>query len=238
MVSSPSSQIISKILSPAVQFWLHSQVEEVKTLQFKIQGRDQEILHGYIPSIYLYSQAAIYQGLHLGQIEVLAANIRINIGQILRGKPLHLLEPIQVSGQVKITKSDLKASLNSSLLSHAFNDLLLLLLESSGVREFERFLTEGSVRWQNIDLGEKNFKIQGIWTKQNNAQYPFTLISGLRLSSPQIIHLYSLQIEGLPSPYQVNLTELPIELGNDVKLSTLLVSEDEVTAEGQAIIIN
>ncbi|NES86601.1 MAG: DUF2993 domain-containing protein, partial [Moorea sp. SIO2B7] len=34
------SQIISKVISPALRLWLRSQVEEVATLQLSIVGRD------------------------------------------------------------------------------------------------------------------------------------------------------------------------------------------------------
>ncbi len=238
MVSSSSSQIISKILSPALQFWLRSQVEQVKVLRLQIQGRDQQILRGYIPLVHLYTQEAIYQGLHLDQIKILAENIRINIGQILRGKPFQLLESIQVSGQINILESDLKASLASVILFNALSDLVLMLLESSGVSNSGDILTQGDLSWQNIELGDEQFKLQGVWTLHNSQQYPFTLVSSLKLASAHILYLSSVELQGLPAPYQLSLTELPIDLGSDIELSTLLLSQGELKAEGKSLIRN
>ena len=107
-----STDLISKVLSPALRLWLRSQVESVAELNFSIQGKDRQILTGYIPSISLNSSRAVYQGLHLGEVELLGENIRINIGQVLKGKPLQLLEPIQVTGQVRLDQADLEASLS------------------------------------------------------------------------------------------------------------------------------
>ena len=238
MRTSPSSKIISKILSPALQFWLRSQVEKVNSLVFKIQGQDQQILRGYIPEVHLSSQDAVYQGLHLGKIEVVATNIRINIGQILRGKPFRLLEPIQVSGQVNISNWDLQSSVTSLILINALNELVLLLLESSGVPAFGDILTQGALTWQHIDLGEQCFKLGGTWTSLNGEPYPFTLFADLRLSSGQSLYLDHIEIKGLPSPYQVTLTELPVKLGTDIDLSTLLLTKNELKAQGQAVIRN
>ena len=238
MRTSPSTKIISKILSPALQFWLRSQVEEVNSLVFKIQGQDQQILRGYIPEVHLSSQDAVYQGLHLGIIEVVATNIRINIGQVLRGKPFRLLEPIQVSGQIKISTQDLQSSITSSILINALNELLLLLLESSGVPAFGEILTQGSLTWQHIDLGEQCFKLGGIWTSLDSEIYPFTLSAALRLLSGQSLYLDNIEVKGLPSTYQVTLTELRVELGTDINLSTLLVAKDELQAQGDATIRN
>ena len=56
--------MISTVVSPAVQFWLRSQVEAVETLQFKLRGRDRQILRGHIPTVSIAACRAIYQGLH------------------------------------------------------------------------------------------------------------------------------------------------------------------------------
>ena len=109
-----STDLISKVLSPAVKLWLRSQVEQVEHLNFKINGQDRQILRGYIPVVSLDSSKAVYQGLHLGDIQLQGTNIRINIGQVLRGKPLRLLEPIWLKGEVYLTTDDLQASLSSA----------------------------------------------------------------------------------------------------------------------------
>jgi len=238
MVSSSSSRIISKILSPALRFWLNSQVEEVETLKLNIEGKDGEILKGYVSNVQLFSKAAVYKGLHLDQIEIIATGIRINIGQILRGKPFRLLEPIQVSGQIQIRERDLQKSLSSEVFLGALNELLLLLLENSGILTFANLLSEGDVYWQNITLEMEQFKLEGIWKTKDEQEYEFILLSGIRLSAPSILELFAIDIQGLPSPYQLSLSQLPIDLGENIEFSRFLLSQGQLRAEGKTIISN
>ncbi|MGL5034289.1 MAG: LmeA family phospholipid-binding protein, partial [Microcystaceae cyanobacterium] len=127
-----SSNLISKILSPALGLWLRSQVEQIEKLDINIEGKDGQILRGYVPQVSLKSYRAIYQGLQLGKVLVKGENIRINIGQVIKGKPFQLLEPIQVSGELQLAQTDLEASLNSEILTNAFTELLIALLELKG----------------------------------------------------------------------------------------------------------
>jgi hypothetical protein len=118
------SRWISRLLPAAVRFWLQSQAEHIENLVFDIQGRDRQILQGHLPGVTLSAEKAIYQGMHLSQIAVEAANIRVNLGQIVRGKPLRLLAPFPVSGRLCLSAADLNASLNSELLGTGLYDFL------------------------------------------------------------------------------------------------------------------
>jgi hypothetical protein len=115
---------ISKLLPAAVRFWLHTQAEHIENLVFEIQGRDRQILRGHLPQVVLSADKAIYQGMHLSRLRVEAREIRVNLGQILRGKPLRLLAPFPVEGRVGLSAADLNASLNSELLGTGLYDFL------------------------------------------------------------------------------------------------------------------
>ena len=233
-----SSRIISKVLSPALQLWLRSQVEDVDSLHLEIQGEDRQILGGYIPTIYILSKSAIYRGLHLGRIEILSQNIRINIRQILRGKPFRLLEPIQISGKVVIDEMQLQTSLDSIIFSNALNDLLFLLLESNGVEQFKDIVTQGDLIWQKISLDEETFRLQGSWNKQNHQTYPFDLVCKMNLLPPVTLELSSIKCAGLPYPYEITLTELTIDLGANVELSHFALTREKLMVQGKALIQN
>ncbi len=124
------SRIISRVLPPAIRLWLSTQLEHVEDLQFQIQGRDREILSGHIPEIYLSAQKAIYQGIHLSQATATARAIQVNLGQVIRRKPLRLQAPFPISGQVELTESDFNESLQSPLLGEGLYDFLQLLAKS------------------------------------------------------------------------------------------------------------
>jgi hypothetical protein len=124
------SRIISRVLPPAIRLWLSTQLEHVENLRFEIQGRDREILSGHIPEIALSAQKAIYQGIHLSQATVTASAIRVNLGQVMRRKPLRLLAPFPISGAVELTEADFNDSLQSPLLGEGLYDFLQLLAQS------------------------------------------------------------------------------------------------------------
>ncbi|PSN18543.1 DUF2993 domain-containing protein [filamentous cyanobacterium CCP5] len=122
--SGPGSRLIARVLPPAVRLWLQSQLDQVEALEFQLGGRDRQILRGYVPTVTLSAVRAVYQGLHLSQVQAEASEIYINLGQVVRGKPLRLLQPFPVRGRVIIAAADLNVSLASSLLRQALQDFL------------------------------------------------------------------------------------------------------------------
>ncbi|NJL91981.1 MAG: DUF2993 domain-containing protein, partial [Coleofasciculaceae cyanobacterium SM2_1_6] len=74
---------------------------------------------------------AVYQELHLSEVALTGKNIKINLRQILRGKPIQLREPIALTGQLKLTAPDLEASLSAPLLATALDELLATLVANS-----------------------------------------------------------------------------------------------------------
>ncbi|MEA5447666.1 DUF2993 domain-containing protein [Leptolyngbya sp. CCNP1308] len=122
------SRIISRLLPPAIRLWLHTQLDHIEGLEFAIDGKDRQILGGYLPGVTLAARQAVYQGLHVSQAEVKATDIRVNLPQVLRGKPLRLLQPFPVDGQVTVLAEDLRASLGSPLLGQGLRDVLKQLL--------------------------------------------------------------------------------------------------------------
>ncbi len=125
---SKGSRLISRVLSPAIQLWLWAQVEAITGLRFQIQGSDREILRGCVARVEVQAAQVIYQGLHLSQVALSASQIQINLGQVLQGKPLRLLEAVPVVGTVRLDQADLHASINAPLLHQALADFLTLVL--------------------------------------------------------------------------------------------------------------
>lgn len=229
------SNIISKILSPAVQVWLRSQLDRVETLQMKIQGSDRQILGGYIPNILLNSKGAVYQGLHLSQAEITGENIRINIGQIIKGKPLQLLEAIQVWGEVQLTETDLQASLTSSLLGDAFRELLIALLDYQEIEEPEKILDTYELTWQEVTLKESTFTLQGL-AVENEVSNQLIIEAKLQLISSQSLRVIPIKIQGLPKFNICRLEELELELGSDVVIDALSLADNQLFCRAQLLI--
>lgn len=121
-------RLISRLLPPALRMWLHSQVEQVETLDFRIEGRDRDLLSGYIPQVRVTARQVVYQGFYLSAADLKAETIRINLGQVLRGKPLKLLAAFPVKAQIMLSEADLNASLVAPILQVGLADFLDQLL--------------------------------------------------------------------------------------------------------------
>lgn len=116
--SSPKgSRLISRVLPVAVKFWLQTQLDEMGELVFDIQATDRQVLSGNIPGISLSAQQAVYQGVRITDVAVRARDIQINIGQVLRGKPLRLKQAFPIEGQVAFDGESLGVSSQDSILA-------------------------------------------------------------------------------------------------------------------------
>ncbi|BAP18114.1 LmeA family phospholipid-binding protein [cyanobacterium endosymbiont of Epithemia turgida] len=231
-----SSNIISKVISPAVQLWLRSQLDHVDTLEIKIQGSDSQILGGYIPEILIKTKGVIYQGLHLNQADVTGKNIRINIGQMIKGKPLQLLEPVQILGEVKLTENDLQASLTSVLLGDAFQELLIALLAYQGVSNPRQILDHYEINWQEVNLSQLSFVLQGLVSK-NEVSTQILIEGQLELMSSQSLRLILLNIEGLSELIDNSLDKLELDLGPDVVIESLSLGNNKLFCRAQFLIL-
>jgi hypothetical protein len=231
-----STGLISKILSPALRLWLRSQVEQIEELQIQIEGRDRQILSGHVPGVFLNSRRAIYQGLHLGDVKLAGQNIRINMGQIIKGKPLQLLEPIQVGGEIRLEQADLQASLSSEILAGAFRELLIAMLELQGVATPEQQLDPFTICWEQIVLDGNHFILTGNLIQADGSTTPLKIHAALELLNPQTLQLTPLTLEILPGLTTANLEALAVDLGSDVELEALSVDGGQLFCQGRLLV--
>ncbi|NES83203.1 MAG: DUF2993 domain-containing protein [Moorea sp. SIO2B7] len=237
MKTKTESTIISRVLSPALKLWLRSQVDQVEELEVKITGGDRQILGGYIPRVFLATSHAVYQGLHLGEVELTGENIRINLGQILKGKPLRLLEAVVITGKVMLKEADLFASVQSPLLSIALTDLLLTLLEAKGINNSGDILQDYQVGWQEVEIQREKLILRGTLTDEDGQKSPVIIRSGLELASPQKLRLHPLQIEGLKDFLRVSLSDFQVDLGSEVALEQLNLEAGQLYCCGSLTVL-
>lgn len=238
MKSNNKTEIISKILTPAFKFWLRSQLNEVEDLEIDIHAGDTEILRGKVGNIFLKTTRAVYQDIHVRKVEIATENIGINLGGIVRGKPLRLLQPIFVKGELIATENDLNTSLSSSLLSQGLTDLVKLLLEKKGFTDAQEILKNHQFTWHKLNLNENEFILKGTITDFQGSSNSLILSAGLELYNPQTLLLNPIYIEGLPNIENFTLNELIIDLGSDVELEKLNLFEQELYCTGKVKINN
>ncbi|KGF72145.1 hypothetical protein DO97_11980 [Neosynechococcus sphagnicola sy1] len=240
-------QWIAKVLSSALRLWLKTQVEQIADLQVEVQSGDRRLLSGVIQQVSLSAQQVVYQGLHLTQLNLVAANIRVNLGQVLRGKPLRILEPIPITGSVCIQVTDLNASLQTPLLAEAVTAFLGTLLNQpphpleQGVQPLSiAAVADLSLRQLQVEIAGDRVILQGLL---NNAgeEIPVELETGLTLRSPQelqLTHLRWLAAPGLdPGVSRMQSRHFSIDLGSEVELHQLRLESGVIHCQAKLTVI-
>ncbi|MDX2214883.1 MAG: DUF2993 domain-containing protein [Oculatellaceae cyanobacterium bins.114] len=241
LTPSPKSHWVSKMLSAAVQFWLRSQVERVETLRCQMEGGDRQILSGYIPKISISAERAVYQGLHLSQIQLTGMNIRVNLGQVLRGKPLRLVEVVPVEGEVVMHQDDLNTSLEAPLLATAVTEFLVGLVRS--LPTSEALPDDGVLRLHHpqIRLANQQLTLIAELRSSDGQATPIAIRTGLQLVNGQTLQLdrpcwlpHPQANRGLPLS---DLQGFQIDLGSDVDLQSIQIEDNQLRCQGRINII-
>jgi LmeA-like phospholipid-binding len=229
--------IISRVLEPALYLWLRSQVESAELLKVHLDGGDRQVLTGYLPRVRLEASQVIYQGLHLSSAQLTGKNIRINIGQILKGKSFQLLEAVPVDLTVQLNAPDLQRSLSSPLLQDALIETLLTLVGEQ-LEDVLGDLRSQSLKLQSpiLTLGENQIRFSSQLISQDGLSMPVAIQSGLVLDDPHTLKLQS--PEWLPTanarrglPLQ-EFEDYRFDLGEQCQLSDLSISSDGIHVSG------
>ena len=240
------SGLISKLLSAAVKLYLRSQVEQVEDLQVKVMGKNKQILTGYIPQVFLSCDRASYQGLFLSQIELKGAKIAVNLSEVVKKKPLRLLEPVWVEIQLKLDAADLKASLNSELLQSGLADLWQLILASqpdlsdselSNLAIASRAAAK-LITWQQIAIADGNLSLTGSYQDADGQMQALGLSTRLSLANEHPLCLSQLKILHQSSLLSELTDDLQLDLGTDVAIAKLKIESEQIVCAGKISINN
>jgi hypothetical protein len=229
------SRLISKVLAPAVQLWLRSQVEQIENLEVKIEAGDRQILSGYIQQVFLSAEQAVYQGLSLGQVRLSGENIRVNLSQIVRGKPLRLLAPIPIQGTVLMEEANLNASLNAPLLKAGVTQFLMTFLRSDGAETPD----EADLNLQDlrITLEDHQVVIAASLISSGGNATPIAIRTGFALQAPNLLALQNPQ--WLPHATAkrglaiVDLDGYAFDLGEETEIEELSLQAGQVSCRGR-----
>ncbi|MGD1714962.1 DUF2993 domain-containing protein [Dapis sp. BLCC M172] len=227
------SRIVSRCLSPALKFWLKSQLEEVAELKVNIEGGDRQILTGKIPQVSIASTDAIFRGLHLTEVELSATGMRINIGQIIKGKPLQILESFPIFGQIKLLESDFNASLESPLLAEAIIEFLTPLLRPDFIADLEQPI---SLYDQKAEISTGHLSFFANVMSKSDAKIPLSLHTDLKLASSCELLLENLNLQVSQKPSNCFSDNIKIDLGSDVELQELTLDSSQIICGGSLIV--
>lgn len=230
-----SKPLVGKVLSRAVKLWLRSQVEQIDTLDLKILGHNRSILRGHISQVTVGTSDAVYRGLHLTQVDLCASDIEINIGQVLKGKPLKLLKSFPVDCQICLLSADLNTSLQAPLLNNAITKFLLPLIQSQNLNNCNLSFPNDIKSLQNLQmiLGQDQLTLTAEIVSTSDELTPFSFHCELYLASPTELLLASPHLE-LPQQQQhCDLDNMTIDLGTDVNLQQLSISPEQLQIKGE-----
>lgn len=228
--------MINQILSTAVKLYLRSQVTEAEDLQVKIIGKNSQILKGYIPQVFLGCDYAVYQGLCLHQVEVKGTNIGFNLPEVLKKKPLKLLEPIVVDIQLGLDAEDLQGSLNSPLLKSALGDLWQIVLAAQPIDGSSQELANISLTWHDISISSGRIDLTGSYHNERNQIVDLNLSTGIELTNSHTLCLSSLKITRESNIVSNLVEQLEIDLGTDVFIEKLVIESEQIICSGKITI--
>jgi hypothetical protein len=241
---SPSpSRLISKVLAPAVRLWLRSQLDHIEDLNVDIDAGDRQILSGHIRSVTLSARKAIYRGLHLSQVHLVGEDIQINLGQVMRGKPLRLQAAIPITGTLLLQEADLNQSLNAPLLMGGVTDFLLTLLRS-GAGELAEVpaSNDPQLNLDNLQIaleaGQVTLSVN--LTSVSGNVTGIIIRTGFELASPHQLSLVNPQWlphakakRGLPLS---DLHGFIFDLGQETAIRVLTLEPGQVTCQGRLLV--
>lgn len=229
-ISTPrKSRIVSRFLSPALQFWLKSQLEQVEQLKVLIEGGDRQILTGKIPQVSVAAYHVVFRGLNLTEIDLSATGIKINIGQVIKGKPLQILESFPLFGKLKLLQSDFNASLQSPLLAQAIIEFLTPLLPSDFLEQLKQPI---SLYDQKAEIFTDRLNLFANFLSTSDEKIPLNLHTDLKLASSCELLLENLEIQIWQKPSSDLSNNIKIDLGSDVQLKELTLNSGQLSCQG------
>ncbi|MDB9348458.1 DUF2993 domain-containing protein [Nodularia spumigena] len=218
-------RIITNVLTTALKLWLKSQVSQVSQLEVEIKASDRQILSGRIPWVSIIASHAVYQGLNITGIQLVAENIQVNIGSILKGQQLKLLETVPVVGNLIVEEKDLNSSLSSNLLSSALNDVLWEILP-----EFS--LKSQQISWQKIILANHQIILNAILSPTSEPT-PLEMYVNLDLISGHELNLEKIQVIQKEVPIFQDEQIYHLDLGSDVDIQELSLTPGKLVCQGR-----
>lgn len=227
-----SSRVINRVLKTALKAWLRSQL--AGDLKVEIEGCDLNLLRGNIPKVRVTAEQAVYQGLHLSKIEIIAHHIQVNLKQILRGKPLQLMQPIPIDVSIVVQAADLDQSRSAPLLQSAVRDLLQTLLSQSQQDAIaDDAPCSTATELQDIQLKNNGFSLK-VQVPSMVGPTTATLATCLTTGQPHELLFYDLTYQTDRKQHALESSQpLSINLGRQVNLRSLTLTPAALTCEGQ-----
>ncbi len=246
------SKLIQAVLKPALGLWLRSQTDAVDHLVVEIEGGDRQLLSGQIPTLTVEASQVVYQGLRLGQLRLVGHEIRMNLGQAVRGKPLRLLESVRVDADLRLRSEELNGSLTAPLLAPVLADWLavLALWLKAAPSELERCEGElserdpssaaeqPSIQQPQIQFLAQTLVLRAQWWEGDRSPQSLAIAAQVHCDQNRLQLTQPRWLEPPPAGLCVDLVDLAsrtlpkLELGRDVAIESLVIEPEGLSCRG------
>ena len=100
----------------------------------------------------------------------------------------------------------------------------------------DRFLVPYQIHWNAIALCPDIFNLKGTLSEKNKENIPLEIRAKLTLLNPQTLHLQEIEITGFPGLGENETNNFPVDLGTDVEIESLKLSQGELFCLGRLLI--
>lgn len=236
-----SPGLIGKVLAPAIRLWLKSQTEHLEDLKLSIQAGDRQILSGKIPRIEASVVAAVYQGIHIRDLQLTAQEIQVNLGQVMRGKALKLLAAFPIDLKLSLSEEDLNRSLCTPMIQQAVTQFLMGILGSAGGSSQNRLtITNLKAKLQDdIIILSGNLPSSSGDTLTNTTE--IAIRTGLQLTRPNKISLQNpTWLPHAKAKRGMAITELngyEFDLGSGTSMTEVTIELGKISCIGRLTVL-
>jgi len=98
---------ILQLLSSGLELWVRQQCQSIVSLEIALQGSALGLLRGRLEGAQLLARRAVYQHLPIEQVELTSSPISVQMGNLLKGKPVQLDRPFAVEGHLGLSAEGL-----------------------------------------------------------------------------------------------------------------------------------
>ncbi|WP_287128522.1 DUF2993 domain-containing protein [Candidatus Cyanaurora vandensis] len=225
-----TAQIFNNLLSPVLEIWVRSQVQQVEDLRVTVRGPDREIANGRIQGITFNGRNVLYKGISASQVNLSGTNIALNTAGALRGEGLKLLQPVRTDLSLRLTQQDVNAYLDSPGFQEQIRDLSVPLPATLGGTGQSVPL---EIRQPDARLEPGRFVLMATLRVNQGEPTRTQLTTGIELVSPRQLRLVNPRL--LSSGEQVSipaLAGLTINLGSEMEARRIEIQSGLLFLEG------
>lgn len=161
----PTGGPVLQLLSNGLQLWVRQQCQSIESLEVELRGSALNLLRGQLGGASVQARRAQFQSLQIEQVELSSGAIQVQIGNLLKGRPLALEHAFSVRGRISLSGEGLSRSLGQPAwrpLGDSLAETLLGLASLRSVRIEHDVLILAAEGWGRPDPVELKTRLDAV----------------------------------------------------------------------------